>query len=373
MKRLTRHQTLSRLLPTRVALVSAFLALFVCSSLSAGNITWDPVSGYQSDEVDLSGLLPEELRRIEHWMNSARRAEEKGAYRAALRRYKRVSKKFPKNQYSPEAYHRRALIRLKQNNVDKAFENFNTIAWVYPNYGSFNETLGEMYKIAVARLETHRDKILFVFPGFRNTDRAIAYFERIVSIAPYSDYAPLSLMNVAKAWSDKNSDSMTIYALDRLVTNYPDSFLTSDAYLKLAKTHYGLIRGPQYDQRATEDAITFFEDFLIQYPENRNVEEAETGLAGARNILSMSKLKMGDFYNFKRSKFEAAKVMYNEAITIAPLSTSAEIAKKRLERINTILAQNESNGIETERKAPTSEELQERARKRAKRKVLGIF
>lgn len=356
----------------RLALVTlSLVALFAPASIMA-KITWSPGSGYQSDEVDLSGLLPEEVQQIERWMNKARAAEEKGRYRTALRNYKKVSKKFPKNQYSPEAYYRRALIQLERNKIDKAFENFNTIAWVYPNYGSFNEILGEMYKIAVARLETHRDKILFVIPGFKNTDRAIQYFERIVAIAPYSDYAPLSLMNIAKAWADKNSDSMTIYALDRLVTNYPNSFLTSDAYLKLAQTHYGLIKGPEYDQRATEDAITFFEDFLIQYPENQNVGQAEDGLAGAKNILSLSKLKMGDFYNYKRSKYEAARVMYNEAITIAPLSESAELAKNRLERIDTILAQR-SGEDGPEVTAPTNEEIQERARKRAKRKILGIF
>lgn len=356
-----------------LALAALLLSGLFASHLHASEITWDPQTGYQSDEVDLSGLLPEEMAQIERWMNEARKAEEKGKNRKALRLYKRVSKKYPKNQYSPEAFYRRAQIRLDQNKIDKAFENFNTIAWSYPNYGSFNETLGEMYKIAVARLETHRDKILFVIPGFKNTDRAIQYFERIVAIAPYSDYAPLSLMNVAKAWSDKNSDAMTIYALDRLVTNYPNSFLTSDAYLKLAQTHYGVIKGPEYDQRATEDAITFFEDFLIQYPEHENVGSAETGLSGAKNILSMSKLKMGDFYNFKRSHYKAAQVMYNEAITIAPRSDTAEVARERLEKIDTILAQNEGADAEVDRKEPTSEELQEKAKKRAKRKVLGIF
>ena len=101
--------------------------------------------------------------------------------------------------------------------------------------------------------------------------------------------------------------------------------------------------------------------------------EAETGLAGAKNMLSMSKLKMADFYNFKRSKYKAAQVLYNEAITIAPLSDSANVAKRRLEKIDAILAENSEAGDEIERKAPTTEELQEKARKRAKRKILGIF
>lgn len=365
---------LSRTLPLpRVQfLVSALILLFAFApdARAETKITWTAETGYRSEEVDLSGLLPEEQQKILKWMNTARLAEEKGSYSRAIRLYKRVSKRYPKNQYSPEAYHRTALIQLERKKIDKAFEAFNTIAWVYPNYGSFNETMGEMYKIAVDRLETHRDKIFWVIPGFKNTDRAIQYFERIVAIAPYSDYAPISIMNVAKAWSDKKNDEMTIYALTRLVTNYPNSFLTSDAYLKLAETHYGLIKGPEYDQRSTEDAITFFEDFLIQYPENQNVEKAEDGLSGAQNVLSMSKLKMGDFYYYKRSQYDAAKILYNEAITIAPLSRSAETARVRLDKIETLVAQKDESVTPD---APSNEQIQEDARKRAKRRILGIF
>ncbi len=368
------NTTFPRLLPLRrvgiLASVLLFLTSFASSLWAETKIAWSQETGYTSEEVDLSGLLPEEQQKILNWMNNARSAEEKRHFSRAIKLYKKVSKKYPKNQYAPEALYRTALIQLERDKIDKAFEAFNTIAWVYPNYGSFNETLGEMYKIAVARLETYRDKVLWVIPTFKNTDRAIQYFERIVAIAPYSDYAPLSLMNVAKAWSDKNSDAMTIYALDRLVTNYPNSFLTSDAYLKLAQTHYGLIKGPEYDQRATEDAITFFEDFLIQYPENQNVDQAEEGLSGAKNILSLSKLKMGDFYYYKRSKYDAAKILYNEAITIAPLSKSAETAKARLEKIDAIVAQTEEAVTED---APSNEEIQEQARKKAKRRILGIF
>lgn len=365
------------LLSFRILKNPIFLALLALAFLSpatqAGKIDWSPATGYQSSETDLSGLTPEELSRILEWMNEGRKAEEKGRYRAAVRRYKKVSKRYPKSQYSPEAYFRRAQIALERNKPDKAFEAFSTIAWSYPNYGSFNEVIGQMYKIAVYRLETYRDKILWVIPAWKNTDRAMGYFERIVAVAPYSDYAPLSLMNIAKGWDRKNSDIMTVYALDRLTINYPGSFLTPDAYLQLAETHYSMIRGPDYDMTSTEDAITFFEDFLIKYPENERVDVAEIGLSDSRDMLARSKLTMGDFYNYKRKMYDAAKILYNEAITIAPLSGSAAKARERIEKIDVIVADSGGAIGEPDPKAPTAEQLEEKARKRAKRKVLGIF
>lgn len=351
------------------------LTLFLLSfGAGAANITWDPTNGYQSDEVELSGLLPEEIQKILDWMNSGRKAEEAKSYRSALRKYKRVHKRYPKSQYAPEALFRTSQIRLKQNKIDHAFEAFELIAYVYPSYGSFNDTIGEMYKIAVRRQESYRVKIFGIFPGFLNYDRAVKYFERIVAIAPYSDYAPLALMNVAQIWGKRKNDTMAIYSLDRLITNYPRSFLTPDAYIQLASTHSDLVRGPYYDQRNTEDAITYFEDFLIQFPQNNRVDEAEAGLSDSQNVMALSKVKIGDFYFHKRANFHAAKVLYNEAITLAPKSGSAEMAREKLDMIT---AREEKLGgeqeAEAERKAPTVEELEKKAEKRAKRKVLGIF
>ncbi|OUW19371.1 MAG: hypothetical protein CBD18_00985 [Opitutales bacterium TMED158] len=355
-------------------LTPAIMLVLLSLGANAATITWDATNGYQSDEVELSGLLPEEIQKIYDWMNSGRKAEEKKNYRSALRKYKKVHKKYPKSQYAPEALFRTSQIRLAQNKIDHAFEAFELIAYVYPSYGSFNDTIGEMYKIAVRRQENFRTKIFGVFPGFLNYDRAVKYFERIVVIAPYSDYAPLSLMNVAQIWGKRKNDTLAIYSLDRLITNYPRSFLTPDAYIQLAKTHSDLVRGPFYDQSNTEDAITYFEDFLIQFPQNNRVGEAETGLYESQDVMALSKVKIGDFYFHKRANFHAAKVLYNEAITLAPKSGSAELARQKLDMIE---AKEEKLGgeqeAEAERKAPTVEELEKKAEKRAKRKVLGIF
>lgn len=354
--------------------IAMFIFAFALLGANAANLTWDPENGYQSDEVEMSGLLPQEIQRVLDWMNAGRKAEENGNFRKALKRYKRVHKKYPKSQYAPEALYRTSQIRLRQNKIDHAFDAFELIAYVYPSYGSFNDTIGEMYKIAVRRQESYRQKIFGVFPGFLNLDRAIRYFERIVSIAPYSDYAPLSLMNIAQIWSRRKNDTMAIYSLDRLITHYPKSFLTPDAYIQLANTHANLVRGPYYDQSNTEDAITFFEDFMIQFPTNNRVDEAEEGLFETQDIMALSKVKIGDFYFHKRDDFHAARVLYNEAITIAPRSRTAEMARKKIKMIE---AKEEKLGIknepEAEREAPTVEEMEKKAEKRAKRKVLGIF
>jgi outer membrane protein assembly factor BamD len=172
-----------------------------------------------------------------------------------------------------------------------------------------------------------------MLPGFTQRDKALEFFESILSNAPYSDYAPLSLMNIARGHQKLGNTESAIDALDRLINSYGQSLLAPDAYLKLAQTHASLVDGPHYDQGATKESITYFTDFMLLFPGDGNVGVAEKGLDGMKTMLAESKIRMADFYFYKRSNFKAAKVFYNEAITAYPESAVAAKAKARLAEV----------------------------------------
>ncbi|MEN9840274.1 MAG: hypothetical protein RL376_74, partial [Verrucomicrobiota bacterium] len=123
---------------------------------------------------------------------------------------------------------------------------------------------------------------------------------------------------------------------DRMINNYPDSFLTSDAYLKLATAQASITQGPPYDQASTQLALTYFQDYTILYPGEADVRIANQGYDDSRIMLAESKMTMGDFYYKKRSNYKAAKIFYNEAITLYPESKTAERARKYLAQIEKI-------------------------------------
>jgi outer membrane protein assembly factor BamD len=52
-----------------------------------------------------------------------------------------------------------------------------------------------------------------------------------------------------------------------------------------------------------------------------------------KTMLAESKMRMADFYFYKRSNFKAARVFYNEAITAYPESAIAQRAKVRLAEV----------------------------------------
>jgi outer membrane protein assembly factor BamD len=267
-------------------------------------------------------------------MNKARAAEEEGRSRTAIRAYQAIAKRYPNAIYAPEALYRSARIRLGRREFTKAFEDFQQVLGRYPNTRRFNEIIGEQYRIASALLDGARGRMLFgLLPGFKQRDKAIEYFETILVNAPYSDYAPLSLMNVARGHQKLGNTEEAIDALDRMINNYSQTLLAPDAYLKLAQTHAALVDGPFYDQGSTKEAITYFTDFMLLFPSDTNIANAEKGLDSMKTMLAESKMRMADFYFYKRSNYKAARVFYNEAITAYPESAIAQRAKSRLTEV----------------------------------------
>ena len=331
--------------------LSAFflLALFVALSANMrAELVWTPGEGWRIEGGALSGLVGADARNALEIMNSGRAAEEAGNLRTALRAYKKVAKNYPNSIYAPESFYRSAHIFLKRRQLYKGFESFQQIMTRYPNSDRFNEVLGEQYRIATRLMEGERNFNWGWLPSFKSRERAITYYEWVIANAPYSDYAPLALMSVAKLHRRLNNTPYAIDALDRLINNYSQSLLAPDAYLELAKTHASLVDGPQYDQESTREAITYFEDFMILFAEDDGLPEAQTGLDEMRTVFAESKMILADYYLKYRKNYKGARVFYNEAITDFPNSAVAQRAREKLDIIDAreteLESQRDANG-----------------------------
>ena len=317
---------------TPTLLLATLALLLLIPARLAADLVWTPEGGWKVQGGALASLAggPGATSALDA-MNKARAAEEAGNESSALKLYATVSKSYPNSVYASEALFRTGLIQQKQRKYYKSFMTFQTMTTRYPNSEKFNQVIGEQYRIASDLSEGKRSKIFSWLPGFRNRERAIQYFETIVMTAPYSDYAPLALMNAAKGYKQINESEAAIDALDRMINTYPRNVLTPDAYLKIADTHASLVDGPLYDQASTKDAITYYEDYMILFPGDGGMATAEKGLDKMKTILSRSKLELADYYYKYRKNFKAAKVLYNEAITVYPDSAVAIEARQKLD------------------------------------------
>lgn len=313
------------------ALPLALLALLALAlpRLSA-DLVWSPGTGWRIEGGAFAGLAGEEGQNALGLMNDARNAEEANNNSRALKLYAKVSKRYPSSLYAAEALFRSAQLRAKRREYFKAFDAYQQMLLKFPGTEKFNAVIGEQYRIASRLLAGERSYLWGFIPGFKNREKSLEYFEQIVANAPYSDYAPLSLMNVARGHQKMGNTEEAIDALDRMINSYPRNVLAPDAYLKIAQTHASLVEGGYYDQASTKEAITYFEDYLILFPGEAGAADAEKGLGDMKHVLAESKVIMADYYAKYRKNYQAAKVFYNEAITTYPDSAIATRARNKL-------------------------------------------
>ncbi len=311
-------------------LLAAISGLLLVPARLTADLIWTPAGGWTVEGGVLAGLGGEDGRNALDLMNKARAAEESGQSRSALKTYISVTKKYPNSVFAAEALFRAGALYQKREQYYKAFETYQQMLGRYPASEKFTQVVGEQYRIAAQLFEGKRSKIWGIIPGFRNREKALEYFETIVATAPYSDYAPLALMNAARGYKQISETPAAIDALDRMINTYPRSVLTPDAYLKIAETHASLVDGPLYDQGSTKEAITYYEDYMILFPGDVGMATAEKGLDRMKIVLAKSKLTIADYYLKYRRNYKAAKVFYNEAITVYPDSTVAAEARIKL-------------------------------------------
>lgn len=341
------------------------IASFAPARLQA-ELVWNPGTGWHVEGGALAGLATEDTRNALDLMNRARDAEEAGHYRRALKLYRRVTNEYTKSVYSPEAHLRIAKIHLARHAYAKAFAAYQQIVMLFPNSERFDEIIAEQYRIATAIADGARGRWFWgMLPGFSKRESSSYYFEQVIGNAPYSDYAPLALMRVARLHRRFHSKVEAIDALDRLINFYPNSVLTPDAYLRMAQVHSSLVDGPEYDQFSANEAATYFQDFMILFPKDPNIAQAEDGLDQMKSEMAMSKIKMAEFYHYKRHNYIAAKIFYNEAITAYPSSAVAQMARERLDTIAPKIAEQEA--------AAAARASKIREPKPKKKKVLWLF
>ena len=306
------------------------ISLLLATSLRAQFNPFDWFGGEDEDFVALNLASAAEESEATALLNSAKTKLASGSTGSAERKLKKIIKKYPETMASGDARFLHGQILMGKGRWVKAFDNLQEIIFKHPNYENFNQVISAQFDCATALMEGARGRILWIIPGFKQHSTAASQFEQIIRNAPYSDYAPLAHMNIALIYEQLQRPEDAIDTLDRLINYYPHSMLAPDAYFNMAQTYSNLVNGAEYDQGSTRQAISYYEDFLILFPQNSSLGEVESNLAAMEDLLARSRLNLGDFFYHYRSNNTAALVFYNETITIAPESEAAEEARARI-------------------------------------------
>jgi outer membrane protein assembly factor BamD len=249
----------------------------------------------------------------------------------AIKIYKKLVKKYPRANVSPEATFRAAKLTEEEGNFLGAAQIYRGLMEAYPQTEHFQEAIEAQFRIGEIYLNGKKRRILGV-PVSSGLDEAIEIFAAIVRSAPYGRYTARAQYDIGRARELEGSADLAIDAYQAVVENFPNDPLAVDAQYQIGYIWFQATRAGTYDPQAADKARTAFQDFLFRFPKSEKAPQARENLARLDHRLTKGSLSIAQYYD-RTKHYRAAVLYYNEVIRQQPGSPESELAKKRIEAL----------------------------------------
>src|SRR5438105_5860178 len=114
-------------------------------------------------------------------------AEKEGNTKRAIKAYKSLSKRHPKDALAAGALFRAAELQEQNHDYFRAAESFRQLVEKYPGSPHFDEAIEGQFRIGEVYLAGKKLRVLGI-PVASSLERAVAIFASVVRTAPYGKY-----------------------------------------------------------------------------------------------------------------------------------------------------------------------------------------
>jgi outer membrane protein assembly factor BamD len=312
----------------RVLLVFAIVAILLPESSNA-SVVFKPGKkpeyvGPDGEEEQLNGDAAE-LYRI------GETAEKEGNYKRAVRAYKSLVKRHPKDKLAPFALYRAGQLQEQEHLYFPAAESFSQLVEKYPGSLHFEEAIEAQFRIGEIYLNGKKLKFLGL-PVASALDRAVTVFANVVRTAPYGKYTARAQFDIGLAREKQGANDAAIQAYQAVVDKFPNEPVAVDAQYQIGYIWFTAAQLGTKDAAAAASAKTAFEDFLFHYPKSEKAAQARANLDILEHKQTANSYKVAKFYD-KQKYYRAAVIYYNEVIRQQPGSEESNEAKKRIDQL----------------------------------------
>lgn len=318
----------------RLSRLAAFAALSLAPLAARAELVWTPEKGWEVRGGVLADISGQAGRKTAlDLMNKARAAQNEESWFSALGYYNDVIDDFPGSEFEAEAHYQKGLIHLRRSQFERAFNDFEAVRVHYPEYPGFARVVEGQFSVAMAIRRDERPWLWGWIPWFKDNEKALEFFDKVHSAAPYGPFSEWSLFQKGEWAREIGKDEEALDGYERLVWNYPDSFLTPKGYIAMAELYADRVMGPHWDQGSTRDALNFYRDFVDLFPKDPYAPKAQEKVVELRDTLARNRLELGKFYYYRRNNGRAAAIFLNEAVNVAPDSAAAKEAQAILAKV----------------------------------------
>jgi len=258
-------------------------------------------------------------------------AEKEGNTKRAIRAYKSLVKRYPKDALAAGALYRAAELQEQLHLYIAAAGSFSQLVEKYPGSPHFDEAIEAQFRIGEVYLGGKKLRILGI-PYASSLDRAVTIFANVVRTAPYGKYTARAQFDIGLAREKQGANDAALQAYQAVVDKFPNEPIAVDAQYQIGYIWFTAARTGTKDIAAVSNARTAFQDFLFHYPNSEKAAQARANLELLEHKETTSSYQVAKFYD-KQKYYRAAVIYYNEVIRQQPGSVESEQAKKRIDQL----------------------------------------
>ena len=261
----------------------------------------------------------------------AQTAEDSGDLSRAIKAYRTIVRRYPKDTLAAGAAYRFAFLSEKNRDYLKAAEAYRVLVESYPRSPNFNEAIEAQFRIGEMYLDGQKVKFLGI-PIRSGLDNAITIFSGVVRSAPYGKYTARAQFNIGRASEKQKNVEGAVAAYQAVVEKYPDEPVAADAQYQIGYIWFTSARLGSRDAKAYKNAKIGFQDFLFRYPKSEKAAQARENLRILESKQTSNAFQVAKFYD-KQKNYKAAVIYYNDVIRQQPGSPPADQAKRRIAQL----------------------------------------
>src|SRR5437773_4474161 len=258
-------------------------------------------------------------------------AEKEGNAKRAIKAYKSLVKRYPKDILAPGALYRSAQLQEQLHYYTPAAASFGQLVEKYPGSPHFEEAIEAQFRIGEIYLNGKKLKVIGI-PVASALDRAVTIFANVVRTAPYGKYTARAQFDIGLAREKQVANDAAIQAYQAVVDKFPNEPIAVDAQYQIGYIWFTAAQLGTNDAAAAGNAKTAFQDFLFHYPKSEKAAQARKNLDILEHKQITNSYKVAKFYD-KQKYYRAAVIYYNEVIRQQPGSEESNEAKKRIDQL----------------------------------------
>jgi len=259
------------------------------------------------------------------------KAEKDGDNKRAIRAYKSLVKRHPKDALAPTALYRAAQLQEQTRQYTPAADSYLQLVERYASSPHFDDAIEGQFRVGEIYLNGKKLKVLGI-PIASALDRAVTIFANVVRTAPYGRYTARAQFNIGMAREKQGANDAAIQAYQAVVDKFPNEPIAVDAQYQIGYIWFTAAQLGTNDAAAAGNAKTAFQDFLFHYPKSEKAAQARKDLDILEHKQTNNSFKVAKFYD-KQKYYRAAVIYYNEVIRQQPGSEESNQAKKRIDQL----------------------------------------